>query len=410
MNILMITPEYPPRSIGGGGIVFKNLSEQLNHEGHLVNVLAGSFSNKSFFGKVETFLENGVTIHFVPLLPSLKFEKFNSATYTFPTINGLFYILKKLIQSEDATIHLHGFCHPIIDLAAFSCVLMNKKYVLTCHGIPKSPESFHLVAKFLFKIYLNTIERTLIKKASALTTVSYFLKKECKAKSLVNENMIVIPNGQNDALNKSSPDYIKYIENKYSLKNRQVIFAIGRLNENKGFQFLVEAMQEVASKLPNVVAVIAGSGPYRDQIENLVTIKGLKENVKVVGWVSEKTRAAMYELSDVVVFPSIEEPFGIVILEAFKMHKPLIAFNTETAMEIINGESGLLVPVGDSSKMANAIVQVITDPLLNQKLVANTSLFKASSWEKITIQYLEVYKSLNNQKITLKPEKQSTYR
>ena len=81
------------------------------------------------------------------------------------------------------------------------------------------------------------------------------------------------------------------------------------------------------------------------------------------------------------------------------MHKPLIAFNTETAMEIINDENGLLVPVGDSSKMANAIVQVITDPILNQKLVANTTaLFKASSWEKITIQYLKVYKSLNTQK------------
>ena len=402
MNILVITPEYPPRNIGGGGIVYKSLSEQLNHEGHSVNVLAGSFSNKSFFGKVETFPENEITINFIPLLPSPTSKKFNSATYTFPTINGIFYIIKKIIRSKDAVIHLHGFCHPIIDLAAFTCVLMNKKYVLTCHGIPKTPESFHSLAKNLFKIYLNTIERTLTKKASALTTVSYFLKKECKAKSIVNENMIVIPNGQNDALNKSSPDYIKYIENKYSLKNRQVIFAIGRLNENKGFQFLVEAMQEVTSKLPNAVAIIAGSGPYRDQLENLVTIKGLKENVKLVGWISEETKAAMFELSDVVAFPSIEEPFGIVILEAFKMHKPLIAFNTEAAREIINDESGLLVPVGDSSKMANAIIQVITDPILNQKLVASTSLFKASSWEKITIQYLKVYKSLNNQKNNFK--------
>ena len=235
MKILLVTPEYPPLNIGGGGIVYENLAKQLKKNGQCINVIAGNFSNKKLFGRVEMFPVNNVNVNFVPLLPFPKSNKLDLATYTFPTLSGILYIAKELCRSKNSVIHLHGFFHPIIDITAFLCIVLRKKYILTCHGIPKSPENFGFPLNNLFKLYLSTFEKTLVKKASALTMISYFLMTECKSKNLVNKYMIVISNGPNSSLSKVNPNSVSGVEKKYSLKNKKLIFAIGRISPNKGF-------------------------------------------------------------------------------------------------------------------------------------------------------------------------------
>jgi glycosyltransferase involved in cell wall biosynthesis len=391
MKVLLVTPEYPPLNIGGGGIVYENLSKQLKKNGHCINVVAGNFSNRKLFGRVERFPVNSVNVNFVPLLPFPKSKKFDLATYTFPTLNGILYIVKELVRSKNEVIHLHGFFHPIINITAFLCIVFRKKYILTCHGIAKSPEIFRFPSKNLFELYLSTIERTLVRKASALTMVSCFLMTECKSKNLVNKHMIVIPNGPNSSLGKVNPNLISGVEKKYSLNNKKLIFAIGRISPNKGFQFLIDAMQIVVAKVPNAVAVIAGSGSYKSSLVDLVNRKGLSNNVKLVGWVNEESKAALYERSEVVVFPSLYEPFGIVILEALMMHKPIVAFNTKSSKETIKKDTGLLVPTGNSKELADAILRIVTDSQLREKLVANTNRSEILSWEEISNKYVEIY-------------------
>ncbi|MCW3994703.1 MAG: glycosyltransferase family 4 protein [Candidatus Bathyarchaeota archaeon] len=403
----MISPEYPPVTIGGGGIVYKNLSLQLKSKGHSVNVLAGNHANKSFLGKIKNFSDSNVNVDFVPLIPFPNFKGTNSATYTPPTLGGFLHIMKQIIQRKDAVIHLHGFCHPLIDMTAFACVLLRKKYLLTCHGIPKNPAKSGFIAKTFFNLYLATIERSVVKKASALTTVSAQLKRECQSKRLTNKKMMVIHNGENVQLRHAPKSMLDLVEEKYGLRGKQVVFAVGRLSENKGFQFLIQAMQDVTSELSNAVAVIAGIGPYEAQLRQLIARKGLAKHVKLAGWVSEEEKAALYERSDIVVFPSMDEPFGIVILEAFRMRKPLIAFNTESAREIIQDESALLVPTGDANRLAEGIIRVLTNSELRSQLVANAEKVKVSSWDNITSQYLEAYMTSNNSESHLHAAKSS---
>lgn len=399
MNVLLISPEYPPRCVGGGGVVYKNLSEQLASKGHSVKVLAGNLSNKNLVGSIES-VEGKVDLNFVPLLPYPKLKKANSASYTPPTLPGLLFILKELVRNRNAVVHLHGFCHPVIDMTALACMATQKKYILTCHGIPVNPSNFSAPARVLFNLYLSTIGRLVVKKASALTTVSNSLKNECTSKNLTNKKTIVIPNGADDTLLLSKVQTVSIIERKYNLEGKKVIFALGRLSENKGFQHLVKAMHTVLTQVPTAVALIAGSGPYRTELEKLIENEGLSANVKLIGWVSEEEKAALFQRSDVVVFPSVNEPFGIVLLEALKLHKPLIAFNTESAREILHNDCALLVPVGDESELGQAVVQVIVNPLLKNKLVANSSVVDSYSWEKIATQYLNVYQSVNQSQMS----------
>jgi glycogen(starch) synthase len=390
----MVSPEYPPRSIGGGGVVYKNLSEQLNRQGHRINVIAGNFENKNWLGKIEMLSNKNLHLSFVPLLPYPGLKNANLATYTLPTLSGLLFITKSLVKNKNSVVHLHGLCHPIIDVAAFMCLLLRRKYILTCHGIPVNIRRLNPLAKVFFSLYLGTIERLIVKNAAVLTTVSNALKNKCINKKLTNKKMIVVPNGVNAFTHSFTPQIVERIEAKYSLCGKHVIFAIGRLSENKGFQHLIEAMPHVVSVMPNAVAVIAGTGAYKEKLVELIKSNGLEAHVKLVGWVSEEDKLALYARSDMVVFPSVDEPFGIVLLEALEMNKPLIAFNTPSAKEILNDEVAIFIPVGNSDALAKAIVEVINDSKLRRKLVINTTKISITSWDKIVNKYIAVYQNL----------------
>ena len=398
MRVLLVTPEFAPISIGGGGVVYENLSKQLKLDGHQVTVIAGNFGNKELVGKVESVPVNDFSVNFIPLLPFPRSSRYDAASYTLPTIRGTFYLIKEVIQSKNKVIHLHGYCHPMINMTALFCVFLRKKYILTCHGIPKAPENSGIAAETLFKIYLQTIVKVMAKKAKAVTVVSNALMTECESKNLVNKKTIVIPNGPNTALTKVKPEVSSYTEKKYALANKKVIFSVGRISESKGFQFLIEAMQIVKSKVPDALAVIAGSGSYKPVLEDLVRKKGLSNNVKLIGWIDEESKASLYERSEIVVFPSLQEPFGIVILEALAMHKPLVAFDTQSSGEIIKKDTALLVPMGNTEELGRAIVRILTDSRLRDKLIANTNNSKVFSWKNIADQYIDVYNKFINEK------------
>ncbi len=398
MRVLLVTPEFPPISIGGGGVVYENLSKQLNLDGHQVTVIAGNFSNKEFVGKVKSVPVNDFYVNFVPLLAFPRSSKYDSASYTLPTVSGTLHIIKGVIQSKDDVIHLHGYCHPMINMTALFCVFLGKKYVLTCHGIPKSIEKSGVLAKTLFKIYLQTIVRVMAKRAKAVTVVSNALTTECASNNLVNKETIVIPNGPNDSLINVKAELSSYVEKKYSLKNKRVIFAVGRMSESKGFQFLIDAMRTVIAEVPDAVAVIAGSGSYKPVLDDLVKKNGLSDNIKLIGWIDEESKASLYKRCEVVVFPSLQEPFGIVILEALTMHKPLVAFDTPSSVEIIKTDTALLAPMGNAEELGRAIVRIMTDSRLKDRLIANTNNSKVLSWKEIADQYIDVYNKFISEK------------
>jgi glycosyltransferase involved in cell wall biosynthesis len=395
MKILLISPEYPPLNIGGGGLVYKSLSNQLKTRGHSINVVAGNYTNRQLAGNVATVIDEDISVNFVPLFP-LNLKNANLKTYTPPTLGGFLFVLKQLIQRKNDVVHLHGFCHPLIDFSAFACMALRKKYVITCHGIPKISSKTRL-STIILSVYLILVERMVVQKASALTTVSQSLKNECISKQLMNKKTLVIPNGANFSFKPAEPNVMQALEQAYSLNGKPVIFAIGRLSENKGFQYLIEAMQQVVLSVPDAITLIAGIGSYKESLQQLIDSKGLQTNVKLLGLISEEEKVALYKRADVVVFPSTNEPFGLVLLEASMMHKPIIGFDLKSTREIISDDGSLLVPVGDSQKLGQAIVEVITNPKLKSILESNSGKVKAQSWEKIANQYLNVYKKVQGQ-------------
>jgi glycosyltransferase involved in cell wall biosynthesis len=151
-------------------------------------------------------------------------------------------------------------------------------------------------------------------------------------------------------------------------RGEQVILSIGRLSREKGHADLVRAAGSLRSILQEWKLVLVGAGPEQKTLERLATSIGIRDRIVFAGQTSDVAR--YYAIADVFVLPSHSEGSSNVLLEAMMARVPIVATNAGGNSEIVlGGHSGLLVPIGDSPGLANAIVQLLQDPMLAKQCV-----------------------------------------
>jgi glycosyltransferase involved in cell wall biosynthesis len=140
-----------------------------------------------------------------------------------------------------------------------------------------------------------------------------------------------------------------------------LIVCVARLAKEKDISVLVAAMETVAAQFPDVRCVIAGDGPERDAVERQVREGKCGGQIVLAGFC--KDALSIINAADVFVLPSRAEPFGLVLLEAMALAKPVVSTAAGGPLEIVkDGETGLLVPPGDPAAIADAIIQFLRDP------------------------------------------------
>ena len=117
------------------------------------------------------------------------------------------------------------------------------------------------------------------------------------------------------------------------------VLGLGRLVEKKGFDLLIEAFSRIAYRHPGVALIIAGEGPTRRDLERLALKHGLEERVRFTGRLDARQVADTMAEADVVVVPSRVEPFGIVVLEAWRGATTVIATNRGGTKEFVRDGS-----------------------------------------------------------------------
>lgn len=141
------------------------------------------------------------------------------------------------------------------------------------------------------------------------------------------------------------------------------IGAIGRFVEKKGFAVFLKAVRRLYDEVGNDVPFevwIAGDGEERVKLEKLRRDLGLENIVRFCGWV--KNTQDFYLEMDIFCLPSLDEPFGIVLLEAMVCALPVVASKTVGSLEIIShNQTGLLFEIGDANGMASALLELIHD-------------------------------------------------
>jgi glycosyltransferase involved in cell wall biosynthesis len=162
--------------------------------------------------------------------------------------------------------------------------------------------------------------------------------------------------------------------------------ALGRLHPNKGFELLLEALAATRE----ITLWIAGDGPLRTRLERLATRLGITGRVRFLGWREDVPR--LLAAADLLVCPSLYEPLGNVVIEAWSARLPVVATASDGPAGLIeDGESGILVPLpgsrgGGPQALADAIERVCADPALRAKLgEAGRRAYEADFTEPIVV-------------------------
>ena len=112
---------------------------------------------------------------------------------------------------------------------------------------------------------------------------------------------------------------------------------------------------------PEPVAIDGTTATFREHVERMIQQHGLGDVMRFLGYVPDLTVAI--GASDIVVMPSKEEPYGLVALEGMAMAKPIVATRAGGVPEfVVEGETGLLVPPGDSEALADALLKLLSNP------------------------------------------------
>lgn len=178
----------------------------------------------------------------------------------------------------------------------------------------------------------------------------------------------------------------------------RVIFALGRLHENKGFDTLIRAFEQLPAELDGrpLHLLIAGEGPLRADLDALVAQSEAASRIHLPGW--QRDAIPSFALAELFVCPSRHEPLGNVILEAWANRVPVVSTRSDGALELIEDErSGLLVDIDQPGEMAQVMQRVLlADQVQRDALVSagQQTLQGRFSQSVIVDAYRDLYQQL----------------
>ena len=184
------------------------------------------------------------------------------------------------------------------------------------------------------------------------------------------------------------------IENPHTSENNaKTVISVGRLDYQKGFDYLIDAWHVVARKHPDWHLDIYGEGPLRQQLQEQIDGLHLDDNVSLCGRTSNVSKA--YTEHSVYVMSSRAEGLGLVLLEAASCGLPLIAFDCPSGpSEIVeDGKNGFLVEkVGDVQTMADRICRLIESEALRRQMGEKArQMVQRFSVEAIRKQWMDLF-------------------
>ncbi len=170
-----------------------------------------------------------------------------------------------------------------------------------------------------------------------------------------------------------------------------LVLALGRLHRNKAFDVLLDALVRV----PDAYLWLAGDGPLRRDLEIRAGHLGIKPRVRFLGWRDDT--AELFAACDLFVCPSRHEPLGNVVLEAWAQEVPVVATDSLGPGTLIeHNQSGLLVPVDDSRRLAEAMRYLLDDPAVAARNAAGGhERYRREFTEQVVVgRYLDFFQSI----------------
>lgn len=257
---------------------------------------------------------------------------------------------------------------------------MGIPYIVTTHG-----NDFYKCVTKIAQIRGTTIynksEMVMMQKvmdnASSIICVSKRLAQDVKTR-FPNAKVKVIQNSYRSDIFFPN-DKIEARNNLNLKQDEKIILSVGNFVKTKGHEYLIKAIPEIVKSRSSVKLILIGSGHLKKKYLQLCEQLQIARKVIIIDPVKHEVLKEWYNAADIFVLPSLDEAFGIVLVEAMACGLPAIGTKTQGPSEIIeNGKTGILIKTGDHQELTEKILDLFNN---NNKL-ANIRSFAASKMKK----------------------------
>jgi len=386
VKVLMLTWEYPPDVVGGLARHVAGLSQAMAKNHIDVNVITSSkkpYNSKENSNKVSVYRVQPYSLPCLNFISDIQHLNYSIIEQAVKLINS---------WGKIDILHAHDW------LVAYAARALKHIYqiplISTLHATEYGRnKGLHNELQH----YISAVEWWLTYESWKVVVCSQHMKHEIKSIFQVPDDKIeVIPNGINTS-DLKLPKGSSLKREKYAQPDEKIVFFIGRLVPEKGVQTLLQAVPKITSSIPKTKFLIAGKGPYEAHLKNEAISLKIEKNVTFLGYVDDTERNALYRYADVVVFPSLYEPFGIVALEGMATGSPTVVADTGGFRKIIkHGVNGLKFIPGDPDSLAQQILHFLINPDFAKKIShqAKKEVGEKYTWKKVAQKTLKVYKEV----------------
>lgn len=305
-------------------------------------------------------------------------------------LRNAFSFLGKLLRCKAEIFHIHGVGAPMF-LSLIIAKLKRKKTIYTAHGLilRETRLGYHYspISRFF--------EFSLVKCVDQITTPSQRMRKMITKDYGVDHGKIsVIENGVDSSFFDEDISIREKPSQLQKVKSKLVILFVGGTRKVKGLPFLLKSIEVLRKMRKDIVLLIVGE--KGDQHEALMSEYShlLQEGcVRVLGKISEHDLNLMYEIAEMIIVPSLYEPFGLVVLEAMAKGKVVIVSDRVGASSIItNMKDGVIVPYGDVTQLVCEINTLLSDKRKKDKIGINAKeTARKYAWKQIAPKYVRCY-------------------
>jgi glycosyltransferase involved in cell wall biosynthesis len=261
--------------------------------------------------------------------------------------------------------------------------------VITMHGgdVYVNPEQGY---DFPTRWYVRPPLRWTLRHTGALTAITEDCRQHALRAGAPDEKVHLVFNGTD--LRRFSPaPGGKPVDPRFG---PQMVFACRQLFPRKGIRFLIEAAAQLTPRFPALKVVVAGDGFERPELIKLAESLGIADRVTFLGWVPNSELPPYYRAAAISVIPSLEEGFGIPAAEAMGCETPVVASDAGGLPEVVeHGVTGLIVPRGDSTALAEAMGRLLGDPALRAQMgqAGRERSLRLFDWDRTAEQFERIY-------------------
>lgn len=378
----MVTWEFPPRIVGGIARHCEGLAKALVRGGHEVHVITLDLPGIPYTAEME-----GVKVYRTAV--QLGHPDFLTWALLFNH-----FMEKKMAEVNQKVefdiIHVHDW------LTAFAGIsfkhYLKKPMITTIHATEVGrAQGLHNPSS----LAIDGVEWWSTYEASKVIVTSNSMRSEvCNHFQLPWEKIEIIPNGIDLDKYGVSVDR-RLVRERYGVGyNEKLVLCVGRLVPQKGIEYLIRAIPMVNQRFPATKFIIVGDGWLRGHLESLAQSTGHTKNMAFTGFIPDEEVLALMTSADVLVVPSIYEPFGIVALEGMAAGAPVVASQIGGLGEVIEHDrTGIFVHPRNPDSIAWGIDRILSDPDHSTWLAQNAKelVQKTYSWDAIATKTVEVY-------------------